>query len=145
MTAVMKQDELPDFEGQEVAASQIRITNAGDGLTEALEVAPRALHHDEEVFILIRGTVEQVNHRNAKATKRKGAHLIRVHTVSASQATEIEPEYAQKILMVAADNLAQRKAEVAGQMQLQADEDLEGREAMATIDEGGLAPEFKGQ
>lgn len=128
MTAVMQADELPEFEGQEVAASQIRITNAGDGLSEALRVAPRALHHGEEVAILLRGKVTQVNHK--AAGKGDDEHLVRLHTISAFAATELPMDDAKRILTAAADNLARRKAEIDGQLQLGAEEDALAREAL---------------
>lgn len=144
MTAVVRQDALPDFEDGLVELSQIRITNAGDGLSEALKIAPRALHIDDEVAILIRGRVTQVNHRKKDSRDGEDDTIVRVHTVKALAATEIEMEHAKKILVAAADNLARRKAELEGQMQIEADEDLEGAEALKTIEETGkLAPEFK--
>lgn len=135
MTAVMKQDELPDFEGEKVEGALIRITNAGDGLTEALEVAPRALHRNDIAYFLIRGKVDQVNHKTAKATKYKDERVVRVHTIVAEAATEIEDEYAKKILMAAADNLARRKAEIEGQEQINFTEGLEGAETVAEMHE----------
>lgn len=129
MTAVMRTDELPEFEGQEVEASQIRITNAGDGLSEALKIAPRALHHGDDVAILIRGKVTQINHKTAG--KGEDEHLIRVHTISATAATELEMDHATKILTAAADNLARRKAEIEGQQQLAYDDATEGQEIIA--------------
>ena len=52
---------------------------------------------------------------------------------------------AQRILTANADSIAQMKAELEGQLELQADEDLEGAEAIASMHEGALSPEFKGQ
>lgn len=141
MTASLKTDALPDFEGQEVEASQIR--NAGDGLSEALKIAPRALHHGDDVAILIRGKVTQINHKTGG--KGDEEHLVRVHTISATAATELEMDHAEKILAAARDNLTRRKAEIDGQMALDESGYLEGAEAVATIAEGGLAPEFKGE
>lgn len=144
MTATLKTDALPEFEGQEVQASQIRITNAGDGLSEALKIAPRALHHGDDVAILIRGKVTQINHK--AAGKGEEEHLIRVHTISAFAATELELDHAKQILAAAHENLTRRKAEIEGQMALDESGYLEGQEAVAQLAEGnGLSPEFTGE
>ncbi|MDQ1429196.1 MAG: hypothetical protein QOK39_2672 [Acidimicrobiaceae bacterium] len=59
----MSDTDLPDFDGFEVRRSAVRITKAGDGLSEALKVQPRALHYGDEVFYILRGKVAQVNHK----------------------------------------------------------------------------------
>ena len=39
---------LPEFEGRAVVRSAVKITRAGDGLSEALKLEPTALHHGDE-------------------------------------------------------------------------------------------------
>lgn len=39
-----EQIELPAFEGEQVRASAVKVTKAGDGLDEALEIEPQAFH-----------------------------------------------------------------------------------------------------
>lgn len=118
---------LPEFEGQEVKYAQVRITNAGDGLSEALEINPVALHYDEEVFYVLRGKVSQVNHR-AKGSDADGP-LIRVHTVKASQITEVSGDIAKKMLAEAAEQLQKAKADASGQLLLDAENDALAKEA----------------
>lgn len=105
---------LPDFEGQEVRQASVRITNAGDGLSEALKVAPIALHHGQEVHYVLRGRVADVNHRQ----KDEDDPLVRVHTVKATAITPIAPELAEKLLGEAAAELRKAKAEAEGHLQL---------------------------
>ena len=65
--------------------------------------------------------------------------------MTTEEITMVEEDIAKRFLQAAADNLARRRNEIEGQMQLDADEDLEGREALAGLHETGqLAPEFKG-
>ena len=129
------------FEDLDVDAVQVRFTNAGDGLTEALKISPKAFHLGDEFACVLRGTVTQINHKEAA----DGESVIRLHTVKTEQITEVDIEMAQRILTANADSIAQMKAELEGQLELQADEDLEGAEAIASMHEGALSPEFKGQ
>lgn len=71
---------LPAFEGVPVVRSTVRITRAGDGLSEALKLDPVALHHADEVLFVLRGVVSQVNH---KPDGSESDVLVRVHTVEA--------------------------------------------------------------
>jgi len=77
---------LPTFEDHDVQQAQVRITRAGDGLSEALKIAPRALELGDEVFYILRGVCRQINHRQ----KDDDEPLIRVHTVEAEQITEVD-------------------------------------------------------
>lgn len=141
MTATQERIDLT-FEDEPVQSVAVRITGAGDGLSEALKITPKALHLGDEVAFVLRGTVTQINHRQ----QGDDEPIVRVHTVKAGRITEVELDMADKILTAAAKNLARAKAEREGQMEMEADEDLEGKEALATIEEtGSLAPEFKGE
>lgn len=105
---------LPEFEGQEVRQASVRITNAGDGLSEALKISPVALHHGEEVYYVLRGRVADVNHRQ----KDEDDPLTRVHTVKATAITPIAADFAEKLLAEAAEQLRAAKAEAEGQLSL---------------------------
>lgn len=108
-----KQATLPAFEEQSVNNATVRITNAGDGLSEALKVDPKALHLGEQVYYVLSGDVTQINH------VEKDEILTRVHTVKASAITEVDADLAGKLLTAAAEELSRRKAEVDGQLMLE--------------------------
>lgn len=114
---------LPEFEGLTVDHATVRITNAGDGLSEALEIAPKALSIDDSVYYVLRGTVTQVNHRIDKDT-----NVTRVHTVKATRITEVDRDVAEKMLQMAAEELERARAERDGQLMLQAEAEAEERE-----------------
>lgn len=98
--------ELPRFEGLPVSQAAVRITRAGDGLSEALKIAPKALELGDEVYYVLRGVVRQINHKE----KDEGDPIIRVHTVEAVAITEVDPELAERLLDAAATELAKAKA-----------------------------------
>lgn len=128
------------FENESVDEVQVVIRNAGDGLSDALKVSKKELHLGEEVAYILRGTVTGVQFKQ----KDDESPVARVHVIKTMGITEVEIAMAESILATAAENLARKKADIDGQMMIDADEDLEGKEAMATIDETGhLAPEFK--
>lgn len=129
-----KQATLPAFEEQSVNNATVRITNAGDGLSEALKVDPKALHLGEQVFYVLSGDVTQINH------VEKDEILTRVHTVKASAITEVDADLAEKLLTAAAEELARRRAEVDGQMTLDAEAAAAEREqADETADPAEIA------
>lgn len=109
----MTDAKLPDFEGETVHSARVKITNAGDGLSEALKVAPVALAHGETVYYVLRGTVTQINH----TARSEDDPLIRVHTVKADAITPVDPELADKLLAEAAAEIARAKAAADGQME----------------------------
>lgn len=111
--------DLPEFEGQSVHQAKVRITGAGDGLSEALKVAPIALELGEEVSYILRGHVTQINHTQ----KDEDEPLVRLHTVKASAITPVDPDLADKLLGEAAAELAKAKAEADGQLPLDQPED----------------------
>lgn len=127
---------LPEFEGIDVTGSAVRVTNAGDGLSDAMTIGKKALHIDDEVFYVLRGKVTQVNHR----ADPKDGDLTRVHTVKAEQITEIDEDTARKMLAAAADALARAKAEIEGQLTLDAEAAAAEREqADETADPADIA------
>lgn len=120
----MTATKLPVFEGEEVAKAAVRITNAGDGLSEALKVSPKALNMHDEVYYVLRGTCTQVNHKTDKDDL-----LTRLHTIKAEQITEIDASVAEKMLQSAAEELERKKTEMDGQMRFNEEEDAAEREA----------------
>lgn len=123
MTATKPKTALPEFEQQSVNNATVRITNAGDGLSDALKVDPKALHLGQEVFYILSGDVTQINH------VEKDDVLTRVHTVKASAITEVDGDLASKLLTEAAEELQRRRDEISGQLSLQAEADALEREA----------------
>lgn len=124
------QPTLPSFEGNAVKKAAVRITRAGDGLSAALEVEPRAYQIGEEVSFVLRGTVTQINHQQ----KDEDGPIVRTHTVTASGITEIEPELAEKLLAAAAEELERKKAERAGQTSLEDEQTAKEREGRDATD-----------
>lgn len=137
----MTATKLPQHHGEDVSRAIIKITGAGTGMSEGLAIAPIALEVDDEEYFIVRATCAETGH-----IRDKNGLLVRTHRLHTEDMAPIDSDTAQAALAGYADMLSRRKAEIAGQLELEADEDLEGKEAMATIDEtGSLAPQFKGE
>lgn len=87
---------LPEFEGCEVDRSSIKVTKAGDGLSEPLELDPQALAHGEDVYLVIRGRVTQVIHRPTRSDEPEV--LTRVHVVEARDIALVAPDEVEGLL-----------------------------------------------
>lgn len=104
----MPEGKLSSFEGRPVIRAAVRITRAGDGLSEALKFAPVALHHDDEVFFVLRGSVSQVNHKPDGADADE---LVRVHTVEAVEIAMVDESDVADLLAGAAERVGRARAE----------------------------------
>lgn len=103
--------DLPDFEGSAVRRSTVKITKAGDGLSEALKIAPMAYHHGDEVFFVLRGLVTQVNHVPVSPAD---SDLVRVHTLVTQEITEVAADDVEVFLANANERLRLAREEEAG-------------------------------
>jgi len=82
------------FERLEVVGSSIKLTNAGDGLSKAMQVDPLELHVGERVFVVVEAVVGPVGFNPAKDSKG----LIRVHTLKAGTATLVDETLVKDVL-----------------------------------------------
>lgn len=117
------QEPLPTFEDEAVDQVQVKITKAGDGLSDALEISPKVYHLGDDFACILRGTVSQVNHKQGSKET-----VVRIHTVTTTGITEVEIDMAKRILEAAAENLEKAKAERDGQLMLDAEQAAEERE-----------------
>lgn len=81
-------DTLPQFENRDVVRTSIAVTNAGDGLSEAVGIEPQVFHLGDVVHVVLECEVTRVNHRPIRDTEV----LERVHTLKAGTATIVEPD-----------------------------------------------------
>lgn len=124
------QPTLPTFEGNAVKKAAVRITNAGDGLSAALDVEPKAYQIGERVSFVLTGTVTQINH----SQKDEDGPIVRLHTVKSIGVTEIEDELAEKLLTASAEEVERKKAERDGQTRMGNEDAAEDRERRDGID-----------
>lgn len=100
---------LPDFEDLDVDRAAVKIMKAGDGLSDALRIRPRAFHLGEEVFCALRGVVTGISH------VEKGGEISRVHVVTTQQIELVDAADLGDMLAAAADRRERARAAVEGQ------------------------------
>jgi RecA/RadA recombinase len=109
---------LDPFEGRPVVATKIILTRTGDGLSQAMEIAPLVLHHGQVVDLVVRSQVAKIRHDEDKG---EGGDLIRVQILEAQALTVVDNAGVRKLLDKHLADLARQK-EVDGQAALDDDE-----------------------
>jgi hypothetical protein len=90
----MTSTNLGEFEGEDVALANVKITNAGDGLSKALAVHPVLLHRGDKVHVVLECDVTDITFKAIKDTDV----LTRVHTLRAGSATLIDEKAVRQAL-----------------------------------------------
>lgn len=103
-----EQLRLPSFERKPVKKITVKVTNAGDGLSEALRFEPRPLRIGEEVDILIRGRVVAINHKNT-ADEGDDVEIERVQTIKAAEVAFVDREDAEPLLKAANERMHEHR------------------------------------
>jgi hypothetical protein len=86
--------DLSPFEGRDVITTRIAITNAGDGLYDALAVEPNEMHLGETVYVVLQCEVAKIRHDPVKDTDG----LARVHTLKAGTGTIVDAGLVQDVI-----------------------------------------------
>lgn len=85
---------LTQYEGRDVAQATIRLTNAGDGLSQAMGIDPAEYHHGEKLYLVIEAEVAKVTYDTIRDTDL----LARVHTLRAGVSTIVDEAFAKDVL-----------------------------------------------
>lgn len=97
--------ELTPFDGKDVIAVGINVRNAGDGLSDSLNIEPREFHHGDKVYVVMETECVGIGYDPVKNTSA----LRRVHTLKAGTATIVdEAEVKAMIEAQAAKNEIER-------------------------------------
>jgi hypothetical protein len=102
--------DLEPFEGTEVIAASIAITKAGDGLSEALSVAPQAFHLGEKLYVVLECDVAKIRYEDVKDT----GSLRRQHTLEAKGATFVDASLVSDLVDAQKEAVQLAKEEAAG-------------------------------
>lgn len=84
-----------EFEGHKVTTSRVAVTNAGDGLSEAMAIDPGELALGSTVYVVLECSVAKVRYEPAQ---RESADLTRVHVLRAGLATLVDERAVRKAL-----------------------------------------------
>ena len=112
---IIETKPLGVFDGAEVIKTSIAITNAGDGLSEALKVDPQSLHIGDTVHVVLECVVTKVSF---VAIKDAPGRLARVHVLRAGGATMVDADLVEAHLDEQAERILAAKEEELGIMRL---------------------------
>jgi hypothetical protein len=87
-------NKLAPFEGRDVIAATIAITNAGDGLSQAMAIDPKEMHHGDTVYVVLECEVVKIRHDEVKETDA----LTRVHVLKAGVGTIVDAEVVTEVI-----------------------------------------------
>ena len=107
---------LTAYEGLDVMQASIKVTNAGDGLSEAINVDPVEYHVGDVVHVVLRTEVARVSYEPIRDTDV----LKRVHTLRARSGTIVEESLVRGVL--AAQEIAIERAKGVVRLQLDGEE-----------------------
>ncbi len=127
--------DLGEFEGQKIVGTTIKVTNAGDGLSDALEIDPLVMHHDEEVFLVLKCRVAKVNFPPAPKDEDG---VLREHVLKAGDSAIVDEKLVKKAIDEQAEKTRKAREEAAGiQSLLDEQAAIEAEEAQAAREAAG--------
>lgn len=108
-----KKSGLKDFEDLAVVRSTIAITNAGDGLSEAMKVEPQEFRQGDKLFVVIECEVAKVTFVPIDKNEPKGLQS-RVHTLRAGVATIVDGKLVHDLVREQEEKNLRAREEEAG-------------------------------
>jgi hypothetical protein len=111
----MSHPDLGMFEARRITETRIKVTNAGDGLSQAVEVDPQVLHHGETVHVVLECTVDKVT---LEPIKDEPAALARVHVLKAGAATIVPADLVTDLLADQQDRIRRARQAADGQEEM---------------------------
>lgn len=108
---------LSDFEGKPVRRSTISITNAGDGLSEAMKVEPVEHHQGDRVYVVLECEVAKVGFAPIDKDDPAGDQA-RVHTFRAGTATIVDADLVATVIAEQREKNLKAKEDAAGIVRL---------------------------
>lgn len=85
---------LGAFEGRDLVGIKVRITNAGDGLSKAMQIEPQVLHVGDRVFVVLEAEVDDVRMKRVKDLDV----LERIQTLKAGTVTLVDEALVAEVL-----------------------------------------------
>lgn len=122
-TALADNTDLPEFEGADVLRTSVAITNAGDGLSQALAIQPQQLTLGDTVYVVLECRVQKIRFEPAVDKDHPEDGLVRVHNLRAGRATLVDRTTVVTALDAQADVIRRAREEAEGIQRLNTDPD----------------------
>ena len=108
--------QLSTFDGFPVVRTTIAVTNAGDGLSDALGIDPQEFHHGDRVYVVLECEVTKVAH--VPVDKDTPGILIRQHTLKAGTGTIVDADLVAEQVERQAERIDTAKRHARGEFTL---------------------------
>lgn len=108
---------LSPFDGKPVVRSTIAVTNAGDGLSDALGIDPQEFHHGETVYVVLECEVVKVTH--TPIDRDTPGILGRGHTLKAGTGTIVDADLVEAQVRRQAERIDTAKRHAKGEFTLE--------------------------
>lgn len=118
--ALADTSQLTPFDGHDVIRTTVAVTNAGDGLSEAMKIDPTELHHGDRVYLVLECEVAKVRFDPVGDTDA----LSRVHILRAGTAAMVDKELVESVLAEQRIKIDRARDAAKGQSRLPTDEEL---------------------
>lgn len=112
--------DLGTFDGKQVLSTSVAVTNAGDGLSQAMKIDPQLLHLGQKHVLVMECEVAKVRFDPIKDTDA----VQRVHVLRAGTATLIDHSVVEDVLAVQREKIERAKEAEAGIARLPSDHEL---------------------
>lgn len=112
---MVKMANLGEFEGSKVTTSTVKVTNAGDGLSQAMKIEPVAYKRHERLVLVLDCVVTDVTFGDGDMPDA----ATRIHKLKAGTAIVVERDLVAAMLDEQAERIKQAKEDAAGILTLE--------------------------
>jgi hypothetical protein len=110
--------KLKQHDGRDVRGVRIKVTNTGDGLSNAMKVEPQELHIGEKVFVVMETTVSADGH---EPVSKDSDDLALVYRLKAGTAAIVDEAVVRSALADMAARVQRMRDEETGQQSMNLD------------------------
>lgn len=107
--------DLGEFDGRDVLGTSIQVTNAGDGLSDAMKIDPQVMHIGDRVFVVLECEVAKVRYDPIRDTDA----LTRVQILRAGTATIVDGKMVSDAIEQQRDKIERAKDQLTGQTRME--------------------------
>jgi hypothetical protein len=110
---------IDKFEGDRIARSTVKITKAGDGLSDALKIEPVVFHRGDIVYFVLKG---KVRYAAFPPEKKDSDDVVRQHVIDTEDIAIVSEAEVAAMLQANRERVQTALDSMAGQMRIVEDD-----------------------
>lgn len=131
LAGALNESDLGEYRNKKITSTSIAVRNAGDGLSQAMEIAPEVLEPGSTVFVLIECVVDK--HTLALIEKADSYELKQI--LKAGTATIVDDQNSKKKIAAQRNRIEKAQEAAKGISRLEGTEDaIDGKDNVTSID-----------